>query len=123
MPLDSGLKHNVISDKAHLQLTVRYSNLDTKAKLLAGITRIAQNMGHVAGLPDDKLPTIMISKEEDTLTQINDAVLTVRLQSMWRAKYGPTVAVHHPCFFKIDADGLVPFAVETTVTALTELLQ
>lgn len=60
---NSGLKHNVISDKAHLQLTVRYSNLDIKAKLLDGIKRIAENMDRVAGLPDHKLPTVIISKE------------------------------------------------------------
>lgn len=168
---NSGLKHNVISDEAHLKLTVRYSNLDTKAKLLNGIRRIAENMGRVAGLPDDMLPTVVVSKEEDTPPQINDTGLTARLESMWKYKYGPDnitstvdegmgaedfpffvtgqdipsvywsiggttkaafdaqekgdvpVPSHHSPFFKIDADGSVPFAVETTVSALTELMQ
>ena len=40
-----------------------------------------------------------------------------------QAQGGPAVAGHHSPFFKIDADGSVPFAVETTITALMELMQ
>jgi hypothetical protein len=32
------------------------------------------------------------------------------------------IASHHSAFFKIDSDGSVPFALETRVTALTELM-
>ena len=32
------------------------------------------------------------------------------------------IASHHSLFFKIDVDGSVPYAVETIVTALTELM-
>jgi metal-dependent amidase/aminoacylase/carboxypeptidase family protein len=35
---------------------------------------------------------------------------------------GSSVTSHHSPFFKIDPDGSVPFAVETTVSALTELM-
>ena len=52
----SGTKHNIISDRAHLQLTVRNTNDETRRILLEGIQRIAVNMGRVAGLPEDKLP-------------------------------------------------------------------
>jgi hippurate hydrolase len=38
-------------------------------------------MGRVAGLPDDMLPTVIVSKEEDTPPQINDVGLTARLNS------------------------------------------
>ena len=37
----SGFKHNIISDKATMQLTVRSDDEDTRAKLLEGIKRIA----------------------------------------------------------------------------------
>jgi hypothetical protein len=35
---------------------------------------------------------------------------------------GAVIASHHSAFFKIDSDGSVPFALETRVTALTELM-
>jgi hypothetical protein len=40
-----------------------------------------------------------------------------------QATGGASVPSHHSAFFKIDSDGCVPIAVETTVTALTELMQ
>ncbi len=52
----AGTKHNIIPDEAHLQLTVRNTNEETRAILLSGIKRIAENMGRVAGLPEDMLP-------------------------------------------------------------------
>jgi hypothetical protein len=40
----SGTKHNIISDRAHLQLTVRNDNLETRKILPDGIKRVAVNM-------------------------------------------------------------------------------
>ena len=37
----SGTKHNIISDRAHLQLTVRNTNEETRQILLSGIQRVA----------------------------------------------------------------------------------
>jgi hippurate hydrolase len=93
---NSGFKHNIISDKAHLKLTVRYTSLETKKKLLDGITRIAENMGRVAGLPKDKLPEVLISKVEDTPPQINDDGLTARLKLAWQNQYGEEQIVSVP---------------------------
>ena len=59
----SGTKHNIISDSAHLQLTVRNTNEETRTLLLNGIRRIAENMGRVAGLPEDMLPEVIVSDE------------------------------------------------------------
>ena len=47
----SGTKHNIISDMAHLQLTVRNTNDKTRDTLLSGIKRISENLGRAAGLP------------------------------------------------------------------------
>ena len=60
----SGTKHNIISDRAHLQLTVRNTSEETRKLLLDGIRRIAENMGRVAGLPEDRLPEVIISEEQ-----------------------------------------------------------
>ena len=59
----AGTKHNIISDRAELQLTVRNTSQETRTTLLEGIKRIAENMGRVAGLPDDMLPEVIVSEE------------------------------------------------------------
>jgi hippurate hydrolase len=83
----SGTKHNIISDRAHLQLTVRNTSPETREILLNGIKRIAENMGRVAGLPEDKLPEVIIS-EESVPPTVNDADLAQRLKSAWQESLG-----------------------------------
>lgn len=83
----AGSKHNIISDSARLQLTVRNTNDKTRTILLEGITRIAQNMGRVAGLPEDKLPEVIISNESVPPTT-NHSELTQRLKKAWTSKIG-----------------------------------
>ncbi len=83
----AGTKHNIISDRAHLQLTVRNTNEETRTLLLEGIERIAVNMGRVAGLPEDKLPEVIVSDESVPPT-INDPVLAQRLRSIWVTELG-----------------------------------
>ena len=91
----SGTKHNIISDEAHLQLTVRNTSLETRKKLLDGIKRIAVNMGRVAGLPEDKLPEVIIS-EESTPPTVNNRQLAQRLRKVWQSKMGMAAVVDHP---------------------------
>lgn len=83
----SGTKHNIISDRAVLQLTVRNTSLETRKLLLDGIKRIAENMGRVAGLPEDMLPEVIISNESTPPT-VNDVALANRLKSIWQEKMG-----------------------------------
>ena len=59
----SGTKSNIISDRAVLQLTVRNTSPETRELLLNGIKRIAENMGRVAGLPEDKLMEVTVLSE------------------------------------------------------------
>ncbi|MBO6506634.1 MAG: amidohydrolase [Kordiimonadaceae bacterium] len=83
----AGSKHNIISDHADLQLTVRANSTETRDKLLAGIKRIAENMGRVAGLPEDKLPKVVLSVETTPVTY-NDEALTARLDPVFRSNFG-----------------------------------
>lgn len=83
----SGTKHNIISDSAHLQLTVRNTSAPTRDLLLSGISRIAENLGRAAGLPEDKLPEVIYSAESTPPT-INNAVMARRLRTLWRATMG-----------------------------------
>ena len=83
----SGFKHNIISDEARLQLTVRSDSEATRARLLSGIERVARNVGRVNGLPEDMLPEV-ISGFESTPTTVNDAEATARVRSVWTDYFG-----------------------------------
>lgn len=83
----SGTKHNIISDAAHLQLTVRSESKEDRELLLDGIRRVAENMGRVAGLPDDQLPRVVVS-EESVPPTLNDRALTERIMEVWGNHFG-----------------------------------
>lgn len=91
----AGTKHNIISDTAHLQLTVRNTSEETRELLLSGIQRIAVNMGRVAGLPEDKLPEV-INSEESVPPTNNDAVTTRRLKTAWAGAMGEATVIYAP---------------------------
>ena len=86
----SGTKHNIISDRAHLQLTVRNTNEETRRILLDGIERIAVNAGRMAGLPEDMLPEVLVS-EESVPPTLNDVDLARRLKMAWSEGMGDDV--------------------------------
>ena len=83
----SGTKHNIISDLAHLQLTVRSESAADRTLLLDGIRRVAENMGRVAGLPEGRLPTVIVSNESVPPT-LNDKALTERIMAVWDDHFG-----------------------------------
>ena len=91
----SGTKHNIIPDKAHLQLTVRFTSFETRKILLDGIKRIAENMGRAAGLPSDKLPEVFVSDEYAPPT-INNRELAVRLKAAWKKDLGDDRVIFNP---------------------------
>ncbi len=108
----AGSKHNIISDRAHLQLTVRNTTPETRKILLDGINRIAENMGRVAGLPDDKLPEVIVS-EDSAPPMVNTPQLARRLRVAWSEGMGDERVVDIPTksmvaedfpFFTIDPD-------------------
>jgi hippurate hydrolase len=91
----AGTKHNIISDEAHLQLTVRNTSDETRTLLLEGIERIAVNMGRVAGLPEDLLPEVTVS-EESVPPTTNNAALARRLKMAWAERMGDDAVVDIP---------------------------
>ncbi|PCI46415.1 MAG: peptidase M20 [Alphaproteobacteria bacterium] len=90
----SGTKHNIISDRAHLQITVRNTNLGTRKILLDGIKRIAENMGRVAGLPEDLLPEVTVSADNTLPPTVNNDDLVRRLRKVWQSKIGYDAVVN-----------------------------
>ncbi len=108
----AGSKHNIISDRAHLQLTVRNTTPETRKILLDGIQRIAENMGRVAGLPEDKLPEVIVS-EDSAPPMVNTPQLARRLRVAWSESMGDERVIDKPTksmvaedfpFFTIDPD-------------------
>jgi hippurate hydrolase len=91
----SGTKHNIISDRAVLQLTVRNTSLETRELLLSGIKRIAENMGRSAGLPEDKLPEVIVY-DENVPPTVNTAQLARRLKIAWSEGIGEDRVVSIP---------------------------
>ena len=84
---NSGSKHNIISDKAHLQLTVRSNDRAVRDQLIAGIERIAKNVGRMNGMPENKLPSVTVSDEQAPPT-INDEELAGRIRTAFRREFG-----------------------------------
>lgn len=85
----AGTKHNIISDRAHLQLTVRANDEETRAQLLSAIKRVAEGVARANGVPEGKLPEVKVS--EGTPTTINDAALARRLNAAMVRDLGPQV--------------------------------
>ncbi len=62
----AGTKHNIISDHAKLELTVRSYSDETRAKLLNGIKRIVKGEAIASGIPEGLMPEVTV---EDPYTR------------------------------------------------------
>jgi amidohydrolase len=87
----AGSKHNIISDRADLQVTVRANDEVTRAQLLTAIERLAVNIGRAHGLPEDKLPQVKVS--EGTPTTNNDPALARRLNAVMARDLGAAAVI------------------------------
>jgi len=82
----AGSKHNIISDHADLQLTVRSNDEKVRAQLLASIERVAVNIGRAHGLPDDK--PVVVEVVEGTPVTYNNVELAKRLNGVMKRDLG-----------------------------------
>ncbi|MEM8961608.1 MAG: amidohydrolase [Acidobacteriota bacterium] len=89
----SGFKHNIISDEAKLELTVRSDSEETRKKLLDGIERVANGIAATAGLPEDLWPEIRVGFES-TPTTVNNPELTERVLQAFTRELGED-RIHH----------------------------
>ena len=85
----SGTKHNIISDRADLQLTVRANDEKVRAQVLAAIERVAVGIGKAHGLPDE-LP-VKVTVSEGTPVTNNDPPLARRLNAVMQRELGEEV--------------------------------
>jgi amidohydrolase len=83
----AGAKHNIISDKAELLLTVRSYKPETRKLLLDGIARIARGEAIAAGMPDNLMPVVEV-KDEFTPSTYNTPALSAELATTFGARFG-----------------------------------
>ncbi len=84
--IHAGTKHNIISDGAHLQITVRSYKDDVRENILTGIKRIARAQAISFGLPEEKMPVVTVG--ESTPATYNNPELTTRIFNSLTGKLG-----------------------------------
>ena len=84
----SGTKHNIISDEARLQLTVRSYTPEVRRQLLDGIQRITRGEAIAAGMPDDRMPVVTFREAEYTPATLNTDPLTQSTATLFREHFG-----------------------------------
>ena len=83
----SGAKHNIISDQAKLQLTVRSYSDESRKLLLDGIARIARGEAIAAGIPDALMPVVEV-EDPYTPSTFNDPGFTEKVMTTFRKQFG-----------------------------------
>lgn len=92
----AGAKHNIISDEAKLQLTVRSYSDEVRDHLLDGIARIAKGEAIAAGMPDDKMPVVSVDKNEYTPSTYNTPEFTEEMAAYLKTSFGDDRVVQMP---------------------------
>lgn len=91
----AGSKHNIISDRADLQITVRSDDEVVRKLLLDGVRRIAANVGRMNGMPENRLPEVKVSAESTPVT-LNHPALTARVRAAFTAAFGAGALLSPP---------------------------
>ena len=86
--IHGGLKHNIIPDEVKLQLTLRSYSYDVRNKTISNINRIVRGQAIAAGLPNDKMPTVIL-KDEHTPALYNDPDFSNKVLDFIRNEIGP----------------------------------
>lgn len=84
--LHAGFKHNIISNRATLQLTVRSYTEEVRRILLDGIRDITINTCRAMGCTRD--PQVVVREDEFTPSTYNDPELTQRAAILFRSLLG-----------------------------------
>lgn len=91
----AGTKHNIISDEAKLQLTVRSFSDKTRKLLLDGISRISRGEAIAAGVPEDRMPVVQV-KDEFTPSTFNTPDFTLEMGAFLKSRFGDVRVIQTP---------------------------
>lgn len=83
----AGSRYNIISDGAHLQLTVRSFTDEQRARLIEGIKRVARGEAIASGLPETLMPEVSFG-EGFTPSLINEPGFTAQVMEPLVARFG-----------------------------------
>lgn len=92
----AGAKHNIISDEAKLQLTVRSYTDEVRNHLLDGIARIAKGEAIAAGMPEEKMPVVSVDRNEYTPATFNTPEFTEDMAKYLKGRFGDQRVVQMP---------------------------
>ena len=92
----SGAKHNIISDEAKLQITVRSYKPEVRKRLLDGIKRVARGEAIAAGMPEDRMPVVTVREEMYTPATFNTEAFSKRALALFQQRFGPVRATTTP---------------------------
>ncbi len=92
----AGAKHNIISDEAKLQLTVRSYTPEVRKLLLDGIRRIARGEAIAAGMPEDRMPVVTVREEMYTPSTFNTEKISNRALELFTQTFGKERVVKTP---------------------------
>lgn len=91
----AGTKHNIISDEARLQLTVRSYSDQTRRMLLDGIRRVAAGEAMAMGMPEDRMPVVTVADQSADATW-NSPEFTMEMAGVLRRHFGERRVVEVP---------------------------
>ena len=94
--IHGGIKHNIISDRADLQLTVRADSPEVRTRLLDGIDRVARGTAIALGVPEDRMPTVVRSTVETTPPTVNDTPTATRVRAAIAGAMGEARMIDEP---------------------------
>ncbi len=92
----AGAKHNIISDEAKLQLTVRSYTDEVRDQLLGGIARIAKGEAIASGLDEAHMPVVSVRRGEYTPSTYNVPAFAERFAKLATARFGADRVVQAP---------------------------
>jgi len=84
----AGFKHNIVPDEANLLLTVRSYSDETRNKLLDGIKRIVKGEALTAGIPKDRMPSVISRDDEFTPSTYNSPEFSREMAKIFTARFG-----------------------------------
>ena len=85
--IHGGLKHNIISEEVRLQLTLRSYSDEVREKTIDEIKKIVKGLGIAAGLPESKMPKVLL-KDEYTPALYNDPEFSRKVLSFISKEIG-----------------------------------
>jgi amidohydrolase len=94
--IHGGFKHNIISDRVEMQLTVRSNNEEIRTQLLDGIDRVAKGVAVSMGVPKKLMPEVIRSKTETTPPTINDRATAEIVRAAITSGMGDGVLIDKP---------------------------